>query len=36
MPVALKLAKPAKMAWQYDYRIDWDAPVTRVPPRRAP
>jgi FAD-dependent urate hydroxylase len=28
LPVAMKiLAKPEKMAWQYDYRIDWDAPV---------
>jgi 2-polyprenyl-6-methoxyphenol hydroxylase-like FAD-dependent oxidoreductase len=29
MPLVMKLmAKPAKMAWQVDYRIDWDAPVT--------
>jgi 2-polyprenyl-6-methoxyphenol hydroxylase-like FAD-dependent oxidoreductase len=28
MPVAMRLAKPEKMAWQFDYRIDWDAPVT--------
>jgi FAD-dependent urate hydroxylase len=28
MPVAMKLlAKPAKMAWQFGYTIDWDAPV---------
>jgi 2-polyprenyl-6-methoxyphenol hydroxylase-like FAD-dependent oxidoreductase len=27
MPVAMKLAKPEKWAWQFDYRIDWDAPV---------
>jgi 2-polyprenyl-6-methoxyphenol hydroxylase-like FAD-dependent oxidoreductase len=28
MPMAMKvLAKPERMAWQYDYRIDWDAPV---------
>jgi hypothetical protein len=28
MPVAMKmLAKPEKMAWQFDYRIDWDAPA---------
>jgi 2-polyprenyl-6-methoxyphenol hydroxylase-like FAD-dependent oxidoreductase len=34
LPVAMKLlAKPEKMAWQYDYRIDWDAPVTSVPDR---
>jgi FAD-dependent urate hydroxylase len=34
MPVAMKrLAKPEKMAWQFDYRIDWDAPVPGVPPR---
>jgi 2-polyprenyl-6-methoxyphenol hydroxylase-like FAD-dependent oxidoreductase len=26
LPVAMKLlAKPEKMAWQVDYRIDWDA-----------
>jgi FAD-dependent urate hydroxylase len=29
MPVAMKLlAKPGKMAWQFDYRVDWAAPVT--------
>jgi FAD-dependent urate hydroxylase len=28
LPITMKLlAKPEKMAWQYDYRIDWDAPV---------
>jgi 2-polyprenyl-6-methoxyphenol hydroxylase-like FAD-dependent oxidoreductase len=28
MPTAMKLlAKPEKMAWQYEYSIDWDAPV---------
>ena len=28
MPVAMKrLAKPEKMAWQFDYRIDWETPV---------
>jgi FAD-dependent urate hydroxylase len=28
LPTAMKLlAKPEKMAWQYGYRIDWDAPV---------
>jgi FAD-dependent urate hydroxylase len=33
MPVAMKrLAGPEKMAWQFDYRIDWDAPVAAVPP----
>jgi len=26
-----RLAKPEKMAWQFDYRIDWDAPVAAVP-----
>jgi 2-polyprenyl-6-methoxyphenol hydroxylase-like FAD-dependent oxidoreductase len=32
MPVAMKfLAKPEKMAWQYDHRIDWDAPASDVP-----
>jgi FAD-dependent urate hydroxylase len=34
MPVAMKLfAKPEKMAWQFDYRIDWHAGVTRLPHR---
>jgi len=29
LPTAMKmLAKPEKSAWQYGYRIDWDAPVT--------
>ena len=38
MPTAMKrLAKPEKMAWQFDYRIDWDAPVAGTPDRaRAP
>ena len=27
MKVFTKLAKPEKMAWMFDYRIDWDAPV---------
>ncbi|WP_027344527.1 FAD-dependent oxidoreductase [Hamadaea tsunoensis] len=27
MPVAMKMMKPEKMAWQFAYRIDWDAPV---------
>jgi 2-polyprenyl-6-methoxyphenol hydroxylase-like FAD-dependent oxidoreductase len=32
MPVAMKLlAKPEKWAWQFGYRIDWDATVTNVP-----
>lgn len=22
------LAKPERMAWQFDYRIDWDTPVS--------
>jgi 2-polyprenyl-6-methoxyphenol hydroxylase-like FAD-dependent oxidoreductase len=30
MPVAMKLfARPEKMAWQFDHRIDWDAPVAQ-------
>jgi FAD-dependent urate hydroxylase len=34
MPMAMKrLAKPEKMAWQFDYRIDWDAPVAATPDR---
>jgi FAD-dependent urate hydroxylase len=28
LPVAMKLMKPEKTAWQFDYRIDWDTPVT--------
>jgi FAD-dependent urate hydroxylase len=32
MPVAMRLlAKPEKWAWQFGYRIDWDATVTNVP-----
>jgi 2-polyprenyl-6-methoxyphenol hydroxylase-like FAD-dependent oxidoreductase len=31
LPVAMKLlAKPEKMAWQFTYAIDWDAPVGRA------
>ncbi|WP_329565847.1 FAD-dependent oxidoreductase [Kitasatospora sp. NBC_01266] len=26
-----KLVKPAKMAWMFDYRIDWEARVTAAP-----
>jgi hypothetical protein len=34
MPVAMKrLAKPERMAWQFDDRIDWDAPVAGNPDR---
>jgi len=34
MPVAMKrLAKPERMAWQFDYRIAWDAPVAGIPQR---
>jgi 2-polyprenyl-6-methoxyphenol hydroxylase-like FAD-dependent oxidoreductase len=29
MPVAMKLVKPEKTAWQFDHRIDWTAPVSR-------
>jgi len=33
MPVAMKLlAKPEKMAWQFDYRIDWDASAPGAAP----
>jgi FAD-dependent urate hydroxylase len=28
MPIAMKLAKPEKTAWQYNYHIEWDAPVS--------
>jgi FAD-dependent urate hydroxylase len=27
MKIFTKLAKPQKMAWMFDYRIDWDAPA---------
>ena len=32
MKVFTKLAKPEKVAWMFDYRIDWDAPVGAVAP----
>jgi 2-polyprenyl-6-methoxyphenol hydroxylase-like FAD-dependent oxidoreductase len=32
MKVFTKLAKPEKVAWMFDYRIDWDAPVAAVAP----
>jgi hypothetical protein len=28
MPMAMKLAKPEKTAWQYNHHIDWAAPVS--------
>jgi 2-polyprenyl-6-methoxyphenol hydroxylase-like FAD-dependent oxidoreductase len=28
MPIAMKLAKPEKTAWQYNHHIEWDAPVS--------
>jgi FAD-dependent urate hydroxylase len=30
-----RLAKPERMAWMFDYRIDWDAPVVDTPERSA-
>jgi FAD-dependent urate hydroxylase len=30
MPLAMKLVKPEKTAWQYDYRIDWSEPVAAL------
>ena len=30
MRIFTKLAKPEKMAWMFDYRIAWDAPVAPV------
>ncbi|MBW4716744.1 FAD-dependent oxidoreductase [Saccharothrix obliqua] len=27
MPVAMKFAKPDRFTWQFEHRIDWDAPV---------
>jgi hypothetical protein len=35
MKVFTKLAKPEKMAWMFDYRIDWDAPVASAAMRTA-
>ena len=32
MKIFTKLAKPEKVAWMFDYRIDWDAPVGAVEP----
>ncbi|MFZ1114932.1 MAG: NAD(P)/FAD-dependent oxidoreductase [Propionibacteriaceae bacterium] len=34
MPMAMKLAKPEKTAWQYNHHIDWDAPATNTVNRR--
>lgn len=28
MPIAMKLAKPERTAWQYNHHIEWDAPVS--------
>ena len=28
MPIAMKLAKPEKTAWQYNHHIEWDTPVS--------
>lgn len=28
MPVAVKFAKPSKFTWQFEHRIEWDAPLT--------
>jgi hypothetical protein len=30
MPLAMKLAKPEKRPWQYDYHIDWETAVERA------
>lgn len=30
MPVAMKFAKPSRYAWQFEHRIEWDAPLTTV------
>lgn len=29
-----RLAKPERMAWMFDYRIDWDAPASDASPKR--
>ncbi len=28
MPFAMRMLKPEKMAWQFDYRVDWQQPAT--------
>jgi 2-polyprenyl-6-methoxyphenol hydroxylase-like FAD-dependent oxidoreductase len=30
-----RLAKPERLAWMFDYRIDWDAPADTTPERSA-
>jgi hypothetical protein len=30
MKVFTKLSKPEKMAWMFDYHIQWDAPAAQV------
>jgi 2-polyprenyl-6-methoxyphenol hydroxylase-like FAD-dependent oxidoreductase len=30
-----RLTKPERMAWMFDYHIDWDSPVTDVRPERS-
>jgi len=30
-----RLAKPERMAWMFDYHIDWDSPVTDARPERS-
>jgi FAD-dependent urate hydroxylase len=32
MKVFTKISKPEKVAWMFDYRIDWDVPAAPVPP----
>ncbi len=32
LPLAMRLAKPDKRAWQTGYRVDWDAPVSASAP----
>ncbi|HEX7211072.1 MAG TPA: NAD(P)/FAD-dependent oxidoreductase [Propionibacteriaceae bacterium] len=36
MPMAMKLAKPEKTAWQYNHHIEWDAPATNTVVTRRP
>jgi 2-polyprenyl-6-methoxyphenol hydroxylase-like FAD-dependent oxidoreductase len=31
MPLAMRLARPEKLAWQYDHHIDWTRPVQASP-----
>jgi 2-polyprenyl-6-methoxyphenol hydroxylase-like FAD-dependent oxidoreductase len=31
LPLAMRFARPERMTWQFEHRIDWDAPVDAAP-----